>query len=90
MALKLKKVKNTGTEVEYWRIGKIAIDYLTDTCLVNLLGYVNKKLRDEGKQPELNQHIEISTTVISNTQDPRDDLYTHIKSLDAWASSEDI
>jgi hypothetical protein len=49
--LKNLQKDNTGVFCEYWRLAQVNISYLRKDCHIDLVGYVNKAARDDGKEP---------------------------------------
>lgn len=51
MALQLSKPNPYGgSDVTYWKIADLNINYSSQTSHISLLGFIDKKARDQGKQ----------------------------------------
>lgn len=90
MALKLVVMKNSGATVEYWKISQTIIDHTNYKVHIHLAGYVNKAMRDAGKEPELVYQIDVEHDKMTFKVDLRDDGYKAIKNLEAWKDAEDL
>jgi len=93
MAIKIQKPTKFGDTIvaEYWRVGVANIHPRTQSCYVVLDGYINKAARDGGKSVVDSIEMSIPWTAFSNSNNPNiKDIYLHLKTLEAWATGEDV
>lgn len=58
-----------------------------DIIIVNVAYYFNKQARDDN----FNDYIDVKGFIVEDlTQDSRDKLYKHLKTLDEFKSSQDV
>jgi len=58
MALQIQKIFNNGVSAEYWKVVKTNIDWLTQKANISVYCYIDKKTRDEGKEPICSKNIQ--------------------------------
>lgn len=102
MALKIDKKTDEGLTVSYWRVcPTIAYDIEKQILHATVMAYADETARQEGKR-DVNVHseefMEVAHIVLSGTdatdalamEDPRDAIYTHIKTLDFFTKAIDV
>jgi len=89
MALKKTFTTNFGVDAEYWKIGKVDVDFHTKKSIVNILGFVNAQARTENKKELMIKTVKFDGIdfTFDVTLPLIDQLYVKIKTLDIWSGA---
>lgn len=87
MALLLDRQLTSGVSIQYYKIIRVDMNFLTNMCSFSLGYYVNKALRDALMDPVYIEGYNIS---IDPEIDIRTAIYIYLKSLPEYKNSKDI
>ena len=86
--------KDTGSVIEYWKIGQQIIDDINESLIVILFGYVDKSKKDSGFFHITTESVILNSIVDSlNIKDgtyTKEDIYIKIKTKNDWSSATDV
>lgn len=86
MALLLDRQLTSGVNVQYYKILRVDINFLTNMCSFTLGYYVNKALKDATMDPVYTEGYNVC---LEPGTDVRATIYTYLKTLPDYKNCED-
>lgn len=93
MGLQITKVDpRFGVDIEYWKVGNVVVSWHDQKCKANLLGFVNRAQRDDGKDSVMTQPFSFIADDFNFVVDQPllSQIYEKIKLEEGWTESADI
>lgn len=92
MALQKSFTTTYMVPAAYWKVGQVKVDWHTEQCTANLIGFVNQQARTDGGTP-------LATKTYSWKGEAFDfdiegklvqQIYTKVKALEEWSGASDV
>ena len=87
MALLLDRQLTSGVNVQYYKIIRVDMNFLTNMCSFTLGYYLNKAVKDASMDPVYTEGYNIN---IDPGTDIRASIYSYLKTLPDYKNSKDV